>query len=303
MPQIAYKDIKFQRATLETIELVNGVIGQYKAQGYDLTLRQVYYQMVSRAYIPNNEREYKKLGEIISNGRLAGLIDWNSIEDRTRNLKGNGHWLNARQVIDTYADYFAIDKWAGQQFRVEVWVEKDALVGVIEAACSPLDVSYFSCRGYVSQTEMWIAAQRIARRQRFKDGPPTVIIHLGDHDPSGRDMSRDIEARLNLFGAFPIFHRVALNYDQVEQYGPPPNPTKLEDTRATAYIEEFGHECWELDALEPSVIEELVTDWVLKYRDEDEWEKRADSEQETKTFLKKAAKNWNQVTEFLGTLD
>jgi len=183
-----------------------------------------------------------------------------------------------------------------------VWVEKDALVGVVESACRPLDVNFFSCRGYVSQTEMWLAAQRIARRQRHKDSPPTVIIHLGDHDPSGKDMSRDIEDRLNLFGAFPIFHRIALNYDQIEQYGPPPNPTKLQDTRSSGYISEFGYECWELDALEPSVISALIEDWVLRYRDEDKWDARVAAEKEAVDFLEKASKNWNQVTEFLNTL-
>jgi hypothetical protein len=302
MPKIQYTDIRFQNATLEIIALVNGVIDQYKAQGYDLTLRQVYYQMVSRGHIANNEREYKKLGETISNGRLTGLIDWDSIEDRTRNLKGNSHWRSPGDIVSACASSFQYDKWIGQEFRVEVWVEKDALVGVVEAACRPLDVNFFSCRGYVSQTEMWLAAQRISRLQNFKDGPTTVIIHMGDHDPSGRDMSRDIEARLNLFGAFPIFHRVALNYDQIEKYNPPPNPTKLSDTRATVYVEEFGEECWELDALEPSVLSDLVTEWVLNYRDDEMWDERVAAENESIDFLTKASRNWNQVTEFLNTL-
>jgi len=302
MPKIRYRDIKFQKATLAIIALVNEVIDQYRAQGYELTLRQVYYQMVARAYIANNEREYKKLGETISNGRLCGLIDWNAIEDRTRNLRGNSHWNSPGDIVSACAQSFQYDKWAGQEFRVEVWVEKDALVGVVENACRPLDVNFFSCRGYVSQTEMWLAAQRITRRQRFKDGPPTVIIHLGDHDPSGKDMSRDIEERLNLFGAFPIFHRIALNYDQIEEYSPPPNPTKLQDTRSSVYVSEFGYECWELDALEPSVISALIEDWVLRYRDEDKWDARVAAEQEVVSFLEKASGNWDSVTEFLNTL-
>lgn len=87
MPKIEYKSIKFQQKSLELIRLVNQVVEEYQAQGYELTLRQAYYQLVARGYIPNNERSYKNIGNLINDGRLAGLIDWYSITDRTRNLE------------------------------------------------------------------------------------------------------------------------------------------------------------------------------------------------------------------------
>lgn len=87
MPKIQYKEIKFQQKSLDLIELVNQVVEEYQAQGYELTLRQAYYQLVARGYIPNNERSYKNIGSLINDGRLAGLIDWYSITDRTRNLE------------------------------------------------------------------------------------------------------------------------------------------------------------------------------------------------------------------------
>ena len=92
MPKICYKDVRFQTKSLELIGLVNQVIAEYSAQGYELTLRQAYYQLVARGYIPNNERSYKNIGNLINDGRLAGLIDWYAITDRTRNLRGNSHW-------------------------------------------------------------------------------------------------------------------------------------------------------------------------------------------------------------------
>lgn len=88
MPKIQYKEINFRGKSLELINLVNQVINEYKNQGYELTLRQTYYQLVARGYIPNNERSYKNIGNLINDGRLAGLIDWYSIVDRTRNLRG-----------------------------------------------------------------------------------------------------------------------------------------------------------------------------------------------------------------------
>lgn len=128
MPKIEYKSIKFQQKSLELIRLVNQVVEEYQAQGYELTLRQAYYQLVARGYIPNNERSYKNIGNLINDGRLAGLIDWYSITDRTRNLRSNSHWDNPADVIASARYSYLLNKWDGQPNYVEVWVEKDALV-------------------------------------------------------------------------------------------------------------------------------------------------------------------------------
>lgn len=291
--RIAYKEINFRDESLFLIKSVNTIIREYTSRGYSLTLRQVYYQLVARDIIPNNERSYKNLGNLISDGRLSGLIDWNAIEDRTRNLKKNNHWNTPGDIIKDAAEQFAYDKWEGQEHYVEVWVEKDALVGIVGQICGKLDVPYFSCRGYVSQSEMWVAAQRLERMQG--DGKNCVIVHLGDHDPSGKDMSRDIEARLNVFGIYFDFSRIALNMDQIQMYDPPPNPTKVTDSRAKGYISEFGYECWELDALSPEVIEELISDEVNYYRDEDLFEEVRVRETESKKVLKNVSANWDKV--------
>lgn len=114
---------------------------------------------------------------------------------------------------------------------------------------------------------MWGAANRLKRH--YDAGQNVVLLHLGDHDPSGKDMSRDIVERLELFGVEDvIFRRLALNMDQIEEYGPPPNPAKLTDSRATGYIREFGRESWELDALEPQVISDLIQEHVESFRDD-----------------------------------
>lgn len=149
MPKIEYKSIKFQQKSLELINLVNQVVEEYQAQGYELTLRQAYYQLVARGYIPNNERSYKNIGNLINDGRLAGLIDWHSITDRTRNLRSNSHWDNPADVIASARYSYLLNKWDGQPNYVEVWVEKDALVDIVGQACRPLDTPYFSCRGYL----------------------------------------------------------------------------------------------------------------------------------------------------------
>lgn len=296
MPKIEYVSKKFQAASFKLLAQVNAVIADYAAQGYSLTLRQVYYQMVARAIIPNNERSYKNMGALINDGRLAGLIDWNAIEDRTRNLRSNSHWSDPADIIKATAWSYQLDHWQGQENYVEVWVEKDALVGIVGQVCEELDVPHFSCRGYVSQSEMWVAAQRLNCQQAA--GRHIVLLHLGDHDPSGIDMSRDICERNVLFENHNLeFHRLALNMNQVEEYTPPPNPTKLSDSRAAGYMEEFGCECWELDALEPRVITELITENVLKYRDDLAYQTVKAREISERSLLDDLSENWPAVSE------
>jgi hypothetical protein len=294
MPRIKYEDKTFRSGTLALIGIVNQIVEEYSEQGYDLTLRQVYYQCVSRDIIPNNEKSYDKLGRIVGDARMAGLVDWKAIVDRTRNLRGNGHWGAPTDIMLSAAESFAVDKWSreyGQDFRPEVWVEKDALVGVVGRVCEELDVSYFSCRGYTSLSEMWAASQRLLNYR--KGGQTPFIIHLGDHDPSGIDMSRDITDRLEIFTKRSLeFKRIALNSDQVEQYNPPPNPAKLSDSRATGYIARFGYESWELDALNPTVIADLIRGAVLYCRNDKAWEQAVKYEKGQIKELKAAAKYW-----------
>lgn len=294
MPKIAYKEIKFQDKTLKLIQLINSIVEEYHEQGYDLTLRQVYYQLVARGYIPNNERSYKNLGNVLNDGRLAGLIDWHSIIDRTRNLRRNSHWDSPKDIIYSAARQFARDKWIGQPNYVEVWVEKDALVGVVGQICNKLDVPYFSCRGYVSQSEMWTAAQRFISEGRYRES--CTILHLGDHDPSGIDMTRDIQERLDMFGATVDVRRIALTMNQVELYNPPPNPTKLTDARAGSYLSTYGEECWELDALDPSVMSELISTNVEELRDYDLYQAQVDKERRQQRDLHNIHDYWRNVT-------
>lgn len=307
--KISYIHKNFTAASLEIIRVANEIITEYQADGYDLTLRQLYYQFVARTILPNTERSYNRLKGIVSNGRLAGLIDWLAIVDRTRNLawgengsKTPGHWEHPSEIIETAAKNFAVDKWAGQENRVEVWIEKEALAGVLSRVCPDLDVAYFSCRGYVSQSEQWRAARRLSAYSR-EDSAIPHIIHLGDHDPSGIDMTRDIEDRMALFGCPLVVHRIALNMDQVEKYNPPPNPAKLTDSRIEGYLERFGDQSWELDALEPRLLGAMIETEVKALRDEDLWNERVAYEEEQRAILEKLAEHFDEVSDYIRGLE
>lgn len=271
MPKIAYQAQNMREDTLAVVVQANQIIDEYQAQGFRLTLRQLYYQFVSRDLIANTMKSYKRLGGIINDARLAGLIDWAVIEDRTRSVSSLSHWDSPAEMIEVCARQFRIDKWECQPFRPEVWIEKEALAGVVEGVCHELDISYLCCRGYTSQSEMWSSAMRLQAMSYAGQKP--LILHFGDHDPSGLDMTRDITDRLAMFMGVVKLERMALNMDQVEEYGPPPNPAKVTDSRFAAYAREFGEESWELDALEPKLIAGLIRTAVLKVRDEKRWAK------------------------------
>ena len=200
--KINYVEKNMRRAALELVDMANVVIDDYQERGYELTLRQLYYQLVARDLIPNTEKSYKHLGTTVSNGRMAGLIDWDAIVDRTRERSQRPAWSSPDEIIRASASQYRIDKWEGQDFRVFVWVEKEALAGVVNSACARHDIQadYVSCRGYMSQSTMWREGRNLA--QVSAAGQVPVILHLGDHDSSGIDMTRDNLERLSLFLSF-----------------------------------------------------------------------------------------------------
>ena len=294
-------DKNFRPESMHWVTAIVDVCNAYAARGFKLSLRQVYYQLVAHHGLPNREQSYKNIGSLLSDARLAGLVDWDLIEDRNRETIRNPHWESESEFMRSVARQFRIDLWGGQPFHVEVMVEKAALEGVLEPVCRELDVPFTSNRGYSSSSAMYECGKRI--EDALSDEQKIVMVYLGDHDPSGIDMTRDVYERLGLFGGvlewdagelylaedrldehdgnetfgcerFRI-RRIALTMGQIEEYAPPPNPAKITDSRATGYIRRFGSESWELDALDPDVLASLVRNEVAAYRDDDLFNARA----------------------------
>jgi len=188
---------RFTKTSQELLDFAGSILDEYEAQGYDLSLRQLYYQMVSKNIIPNSEREYKRLGSLINDARLAGLVDWDLIKDRGREMVQNSHWENPKDILEQCTRQFQIDKWAMQPNYVEVMVEKQALEGVLEPVCSELDIPFTANKGYSSASAFYECGKRL--QERLNQDKELFIIYLGDHDPSGIDMTRDVTERLNLF--------------------------------------------------------------------------------------------------------
>lgn len=329
MPAIRYISKSFSAEHTRMIETARAICEEYAAQGLSLTLRQLYYQHVARGLIANRQSEYKRLGGILNDARMAGELDWDYLVDRTRNLVSQPKWDSPHSLVRAASEQYLTDLWRTQKQRVEVWIEKDAGIGVIETVCNDNSVPFFSCRGYTSVSEIWEAGQRIGGYLR--NGERVTILHIGDHDPSGLDMTRDIDDRLRLFitrdwasdhyiphvgpltvgdiknsmreamgleGRTPPWYvkRIALNYDQVQEYQPPPNPAKTTDSRFEKYEEQTGlDESWELDALDPAVLQTLIQDEIDAVRDDERWDTANLAMEKDRAVLREVADHWGDI--------
>ena len=302
MSREEFKSYKPQPAILAIIEQANAIIEEYKAQRFKLILRQLYYQFVARNLLENLDRQYRRLSRIISAARDGGLIDWDAIEDRTREVHTHVSWESPAHRIRSVSGFYREDLWFGQKYRPEVWIEKEALVGVIEDVCRRYRVPYFAHRGDGSTTVLYEAGKRFARyRSR---GLVPLVLHLVDHDPKGIRMTRNVRERLKMYAGHAIeVRRIALNIDQARRYRLPPNSAKETDSNYAAYVREFGtRECWELDALSPAVIADLIETEVKNLINQKAWRAALLKEQRGRYLMDGVAANWTKVEKMLEKL-
>ena len=290
-----YKEWKPQAKSLKLLDDLSGVVRDFKERGfYPLSLRQVYYQAVARGFIPNTESSYNKMGYLLRQAREAGLWDWDDVEDRNRALIENVHFDDPRDRLYYAARSYAIDKRSTQPIYIECWVEKAALIGVLEPVARRYDVPCFPCRGFVSSTANHLAADRFkAQGHRVR----RVIIYAGDFDPCGFSIHESVADRQRMFGADVELIRIGLNEEQIAKYNPPPAPVKESDTRARGFIAERGSSVWELDALDPEVIADLYAEKIEELTDFDLLRREAQREQEEREQLFAVWQNWNEIAE------
>lgn len=319
---------------LEILEILR----RYASEGYTLTLRQLYYQLVAAGAIRNDDVVYKKMSGILDDLRYSGGVDWDAIEDRGRVPYIPWSTTGIDAAIQTVINQYRLDRQEGQPTHIEVWSEKDAISGILKRVTSEYHVKLVVNKGYSSSSAMHNAYERFA--EVLNDGRNVKILYFGDHDPSGLDMIRDIRERILFFIAngnqvsepesnddeWDFFMKylhdegvsdydlvdkgfvkedamrskyagdngdylaafyagakayywstrfevvpIGLTMEQIRRYNPPPNPAKISDPRAAWYIESFGHISWEVDALPPNIMIDLVTDKIVENLDMDKY--------------------------------
>jgi hypothetical protein len=306
--KIAFRKDRIGFERRQRIHRINSIIQEYQDKGYKMTLRQLYYQLVSRDIIPNKQKEYAALSGLLTDARMCGLTDWDAIEDRLRVPTSYNSWGSPLEGLNTIINVYEQPRMKGQGTFIEVWIEKDALSGVLHRIVRPYQIPIMVNRGYSSVSAMYEAYCRFDKARA--NGQNIRILYLGDHDPSGIDMLRDIEHRICEFVIGDLIDRcemasndtevkwlrklkpehkkhflqenqlfdfdiipVALTREQINKYKPPRNPAKMSDPRASDYTDKHGSSSWEVDALRPEVLDEILTKAIIEHLDVNQYKK------------------------------
>jgi hypothetical protein len=281
------RDIRFTPERSERIAQLEGILAEYKGQR--LSARQAYYQFVARDLIANEERSYKLITKLIADARYAGIVDWNAIEDRGREPIQPSEFDDLASLVDAALRSYRRPRWRDQPRYVELWVEKQALAGVLEPVARRFHVTLMVNKGYSSASAMKESAERLIAASVY-GSKPVEVLYLGDHDPSGEDMVRDVYERLSEFGVVDLeVTKLGLTMEQIRQFDPPPNPAKITDSRAAAYIAKYGEHSWELDALPPDELNRLVTEAIESRVDGARMNALIEQEKRDKSRLREAA--------------
>lgn len=284
-----------QRFVKDQAQLLNEIqvlIKAYQDMGMRLTNRQLYYRLVAAASIPNADKVYKRVCKFLTDARYGGEIDWDAIEDRGRTPSRHSQWSGIPSLIDSAVESYRLPRWIGQDHYVEMYCEKQALESVLRPVADRFHIHFGSNKGYSSASTMYELAMRV--KAQLQAGKKVKLVYLGDHDASGLDMVRDIDDRLTEFltmGEDPVtvdnfeVVPIALNMDQIKEYAPPHNPAKMTDPRARWYVDRYGQNSWELDALEPQVMIRIATDAILQYIDMDKYNDIRATERQQKDVL------------------
>lgn len=286
----------------KVVGLVNEILSQYKMP---LTLRQVFYRLVAKFNYPNTISAYGQLSKQLVIARERKHIDETRIEDRSREfLGGDQGFDNHKEFLEYQINefmfspkYYYRNMWTDQPEFVVVWIEKDALSRVMSTVADQLNVTTCPSRGYASYTYIKEALAMLPEDKHV------TILHFADHDPSGLDMTRDLETRISEYSDLPItVERIALNYDQVQRYELPPNPTKTADPRAESYIAEYRNQCWELDAIEPNELQKLVSKSISQHIDPEIWNKTLKEQEQERHELEKTFSEIGKNLQKMGLL-
>jgi hypothetical protein len=255
--------IKRARRTKDELRAVRDAIYDVVREENPATVRQVFYQLVSRGIIPKLESQYKNVVcRLLGLMRREGQLPYDWIADATRWMRKPTSDSSAESMLRRTANTYRQALWEHQDAYVEVWLEKDALAGVLFDVTAEWDVPLMVTRGYPSLSYLYSAADALSQQSK-----PCYLYYLGDHDPSGLDIPRRVEKDLRAFapGVELHFERVAVTLDQVAEWDLQTRPTKKTDSRAKT----FDGESIEVDAIPPAALRKLVSDCITQHIDED----------------------------------
>jgi hypothetical protein len=285
-----------------------------------MTLRQLYYRLISAGVLHNDQKEYKRLGNVMTRLREDGRVPRTWIVDHVRSTLKPSSWTGLADFADTVRDAYRKDFWASLPHHVEVFVEKDAVAGTIQPVTAEYDIALRVCRGYSSVSFAGEIADLWAKIKK-----PIFAYYVGDFDPSGFDLERDLREKLerysgnktvnhsgkpgwewldNDFGALGshwnigifnrwiLWSRLAIRETDFEEHDLIALPVKHTDNRAKSFIERHGRRCAEVDALPPSELRRRVEQAILSHVDEARWKRLVKVEKAEQETLSSVLDRW-----------
>jgi hypothetical protein len=248
--------------------LIAAATGILEAE-FPMTVRQLFYRLVSAEQVLNTRGDYQKVSRMMTTARADGRCKYEWIVDRSRPEYTVGAFDDPGQFIEAMQSIYRKDYWKLQPKYVEIWTEKDAIVGSIQATTNELGVTVRVTRGFSSTTKVHEVAEHFA-----SVGKPITVFYLGDHDPSGRLIEADMQARVHEHGsgAFTM-RRLAIHAGDIRKFKLPPLRVKPSDSRADAFVKRYSDKCVELDALPPRELRQRIQDAVEDLQDREIWDR------------------------------
>ena len=254
-----------QKQSLELLIQVKEIIESYD---FPLTLRQIYYQLVAKQIIPNQQKYYMKLSRLCVIGRDESILPEGAFADRLRQVDKPSSWFNLPDYIETVKYAYRKDKWQEQDAYIEIWTEKDALRGVLTKVTYSYDVPLMVVRGQVSRTAIYESYERFA--EKINEDKDCYLYYAGDFDPSGMSIYHSLVERIKGHGdagQYVTFKRIALTPEQIKEYRLPSDPAKQADPNYRRFVSEYGDNVVELDSLPPDVLRDIVEHCIAEHID------------------------------------
>lgn len=259
-----------------TRALWDAILVEFERQGPPMTVRQVFYRMSATGNADKTEAGYRRVQRALTEMRRAGALPYNYLADNTRWVRRPSTYSGIAAMLEQSQKFYRRALWDTQPVHVEIWLEKDALAGVINGITSNYDVPLYVTRGYPSLSYLYEAAQALADIDK-----PVFVYHFGDFDASGKDAARAIREGLASFGAIIDFREVAVTEAQIKALNLQTRPAKRSDPRAA----KWGNVAVELDAIPPATLRGMVSSVIERHIDQAELERLRTIEREERRSL------------------
>lgn len=259
----------------------------FDESGPPMTVRQIFYALVSRGTIPKTEAWYNKTAYHVLKMRRRGYLPYSFVSDSTRWMRKPNSYNSLEDFLRISQDAYRRTLWVNQNAYVEIWCEKDALAGVLFEVTAKWDVPLMVTRGFPSETFVYDAAEAIKGQEK-----PTYLYYFGDHDPSGKAIPKNTRQKLREFGANFYFEQRAVTQEQITQLGLPTRPTKRGKNR---HAKNWEGESVELDAIPVPVLRQMVEQCITQHIDERALKESQRVERLEKETLEHMANNFRLV--------